>query len=130
MGGVSRMGILKHMTVHHVVFEFRTSKYSFGPGRLLGPSYCISLFFQSRRELLEFKNFFDVSHAGESTGSSKTVRDQARHQSSDLGFLPAANQSASRAFVPLRIDLRHESVASKPHGAEQPGEPFERAHAP
>lgn len=124
------MGILKHMTVHLVVFEFRTSKCSLGPGRLPGPSYCISLFFQRRRELLEFKYFFDVSHAGESTGGSKAFRDQARHQSSDLGFVAAANQSASRAFVPLRIDLRHESVAAEPHGAEQPGEPFKRAHAP
>ena len=79
--------------------------------------------------MFEFETFFYVSDAGEWTGGAKAFRDEARHQSSYPGFLRTANQSTSRAFAPLSFHLRHESVASNSHGAEQPGERFERSHA-
>ena len=79
--------------------------------------------------MFEFEIFFYVSDAGERTGGAKAFRDEARYQSSYPSFLQTANQSTSRAFAPLRFDLRHESVASKSHDAEQPGERLERSHA-
>ena len=79
--------------------------------------------------MAEFEIFFYVPDAGERTGGAKAFRDEARHQSSYPGFLRTANQCTNRAFDTLRFHLRHDSVASKSHGAEQPGERFERSHA-
>ena len=97
-------------------FEHPSSRWSRSLSWSSGPGYCISLFFQSRRKLLEFEGFFYVSHAGEQAGGAEAFCDEARHQSSDPGFLVTANQRTSYALAPQRFDLRHESVAPKPDG--------------
>ena len=52
-------------------FEHASSRWSRSLSRSSGPGYCVSLFFQSRRKLLEFESFFYVSHAGEQAGGTE-----------------------------------------------------------